>query len=280
MTCVLDSRDPIIRTEKNKIWAGSVLWENVSVSNSVVFSSSLPGQGAITAHCLQRTPDQTITRSGSPRAPTARRASDSTDKWESRATRPSRVVEWSGARHFLPSVPCHQMGCDCGCVVAPPFASCKKPSGSEEIQEEEEWKCAPFSPPLKSVWHCDHGHILDSLWSPPPPLRDTPQLHRSPHSVPQRLHQRPPQRQKQKEEKDSKTVQRWGDKPPYQTQSLFLLSSSFFPAIISNITFFFFQTVACLLLVSFFLFVFIIVGDAMIFIENIKHHQEPLLNQY
>lgn len=45
---------------------------------SLILSSvSPPGQGAITRLCLQRTPDQTVTASGSRRAP---RAFDSTDR--------------------------------------------------------------------------------------------------------------------------------------------------------------------------------------------------------
>lgn len=51
------------------------------MTNVFLFSLFLAGQGALTLHCLQRRPDQTITLSGSRPAQTAPKGSGSTDKW-------------------------------------------------------------------------------------------------------------------------------------------------------------------------------------------------------
>lgn len=76
MALLWDSRDPVIRTVWEKVYAQQL----VRVKDAVLYLSPvfLPGQGAITLLCLQRTPDQTITLSGSQTAP---KGSDSTDKW-------------------------------------------------------------------------------------------------------------------------------------------------------------------------------------------------------
>lgn len=78
MALLWDSRDPVIRTVWEKVYAQQLVRVKDAVCDLYLSPVFLPGQGAITLLCLQRTPDQTITLSGSQTAP---KGSDSTDKW-------------------------------------------------------------------------------------------------------------------------------------------------------------------------------------------------------
>lgn len=149
--------------------------EKAAVSNLFPFPLCLPGQGALTLHCLQRTPDQTITLSGSQPAQTAPKGSDSTDKLA--PALPShcgererkREIDW-GPPESRDSIVFLKLPSFSSSVLNGPLPHSSLLETVWNWQGEPNsrrkyngWKCALFSP-HSSVWHCDNEHILDSLW--------------------------------------------------------------------------------------------------------------------
>lgn len=140
--------------------------EKAAVSYLLQLSRIFSGQGAIILHCLQRTLDQTITLSGSQLVQTVPMGSDSTDKWalgHPAIERREKRDQWLHGRkdttvlfNFLSSVPLWDTAAQlfyqqsCGTVNER-----GTPGGSQTFS---------FLSPVLSVWHCDYGHFLDSLW--------------------------------------------------------------------------------------------------------------------
>lgn len=107
---------------------------------------TLTGPVAITLHRLQRTPDQTITLSGSQTAQTAPKVSDSTDKRGPGAAQPlrgereiSRVTRehWI-LKNFPPSVPLYIERAASAAALLPDTGGHVELSGSEELKDEVE----------------------------------------------------------------------------------------------------------------------------------------------
>lgn len=208
-----DSKNPVIRTVKN-IHAQQIVCVKAAGCN---FSSSppfLPGRGVITLLCLQRTPDQTITLSGSQTAPTA---SDSTDKWSlgppshwgerdhtSLEQRQQCILKAS----FLQF---HSVWWDAStaALLAPRsnFYGCW---GSEELQGEVKRKCALFSPHSKSV----DTVIMDLFWTHcDDPFKKHPSTPPLSSFDPQLLRLRMPQKAGAETKKDSRERRRRRDRP-------------------------------------------------------------------
>lgn len=129
---------------------------------SLILSSvSPPGQGAITRLCLQRTPDQTVTASGSRRAP---RAFDSTDRqglcsWEKRDPTPSRTGSSASLKLSSISVFFFLL------LFFSTQQSRTAPQSSKELEGEVcEREMRSLLLPPRVCWHCDHGRLLLSLW--------------------------------------------------------------------------------------------------------------------
>lgn len=179
MTLLWDSWDPVIRTVQEKVSAQQLAHVKPAVFNLFLSPVFLPGQGAITLHCLQRTPDQTITLSGSQTPP---KGFDSTDKWA-----PGPPSHW-GERDHTPFeqrqhrilktsfLQFHYIRQAVSTATLLPPRNLK---GSKEVK----WKCAFFSPHSKSVdtvimdifWtHCDDPFKKRFSFSPQPLCLRTP----------------------------------------------------------------------------------------------------------
>lgn len=140
-----------------------------SVSNLFLSPVFLLGQGAITLHCLQRTPDLTITLWGSQMAP---KGSDSTDKWApgppSRWGERDRGQTREQRQQSILKLP------SCGSILSDGLRvqprCCLPPSvvlnwqGARNSRRKSDGNVLSSPSPLQSVWHCDYGHLLDSLW--------------------------------------------------------------------------------------------------------------------
>lgn len=124
----------------------------------LLFSFFFSGQGAIILCCLQRTPDQTITLSGSQLVQTAPKGFDSTDKWGPGATQPLRgersMASWEKR--------CHCILTSLWDTAVQLFYQQSCGTVSEQGTPGGSQMCS-FLSPILSVWHCDYGH-LDSLW--------------------------------------------------------------------------------------------------------------------
>lgn len=115
-----------------------------------------PGQDAITRLCLQRTPDQTVTVSGSQRAP---RAFDSTDRvglcpWEKRDPTPPHTGSSTSLK--LSSI---------GVFFFRPSKTALRHNRAKNLRgrSAKTGTRSLLSPP-RVCWHCDHGRLLLSLW--------------------------------------------------------------------------------------------------------------------
>lgn len=148
---------------------GREYWAAPAQRRRLRTSPTLTGQDAITLLRLQRTPDQTITLSGSPPVQTAPTGFDSTDKWAPGghpAIERREIKDLLRAKtalyslSFLPSVPWYQTGSEHNlhCCSTPLTSSGVELTGSEELQESN----TLFSPPIQSVWHCDY---MDIFWT-------------------------------------------------------------------------------------------------------------------
>lgn len=175
--------------------------EKPAVSNLFLFPLLLPGQGAITLHCLQRTPDQTITLSGSRPVQTAPMGSDSTDKRalgpprhrEERDLGPPESKDSTVFLNFLPSVPCYQMSWENSHTAAQlvPPAVVWNWQGARNSRRKSNMLFSLPSPVCLTLWLWTSSGLTVMI-----PLRDAPHLHLSPLSVPSSS--RMPARQKQR----------------------------------------------------------------------------------
>lgn len=134
-------------------------------------SLTLTGQGAITLHCLQRTPDQTITLSGSQPAQMAPKGSDSTDKGALEANWPLRGERSRATREqtrycilqtsFLQFLYIRW--------AVSPAASLASSSHSQLVRNYQGARNSSRKSngnvlsSIPTVWHCDYGRPLDSL---------------------------------------------------------------------------------------------------------------------